>query len=169
MVIETKNLIIRNYTLKDTDELFLVLSDAKTMQFWQSPFTMEDIKIWINKSLESYDTNGFGRYAVIIKGKQKIIGDCGIMKLKVIDEIVNDLGYIIHSKYWGKGYGTESANAVKEYAFNVLGLNALYANMPYNHKASIKIAEKIGMKKVKEFNNEKNRNIKTFLYRIYNG
>ena len=111
-MIETQNLIIRQYSLQDIDELFPILSDAKTMSFWPNPFTWDHVKAWINTSLESNAHSGLGRCAVVLKETQKIIGDCGIIKVTIDGELVNDLGYIIHHHYWGKGYATEAAIAL---------------------------------------------------------
>lgn len=166
-MIETQNLLVRQYSLQDIDELFPILSNAKTMSFWPSPFTWDDVRAWINRSLESQVHPGLGRCAVVLKETQKIIGDCGIVKVTIDGELVNDLGYIIHHHYWGNGYATEAAIALKDYGFNRLNLDALYANMPYNHDASRRVAEKLGMQKIKEFDNPRNRGIRTFLYAVY--
>lgn len=164
MLIETNNLIIREYREEDAGELFEILSDPITMSFWPEPYTMEGVKSWIERSIRSYEEHGFGRYAVILKETGRIIGDCGIVRSTLDGEEVVDFGYIIHHDYWGKGYATEAAIAVRDYAFSVLGLNTLHINMPYNHDASRKVAEKLGAVKVREFENAKNRNIRTFLY-----
>jgi RimJ/RimL family protein N-acetyltransferase len=166
-MLETKHLILRPYTLQDFDALLLILSDPTTMHFWPRPYTGPEVKTWIERSMQSYVEHEFGRYAVVHKATQKLIGDCGILKGNIAGEVLNDLGYIIHHPYWEKGYATEAVQAVKNYAFQTLHLDVLYANMAYNHHASQKVAEKIGMKRLKEFTNERNRNIKTFLYVVY--
>ncbi|MEA5498964.1 GNAT family N-acetyltransferase [Limnoraphis robusta Tam1] len=167
MKLQTHRLILREYQPDDTDKLFSLLSDPMTMSYWPQPFTQSKVEAWINITLESYKMQGFGRYLIQLKETAEIIGDAGILKKKIAEEWVNDLGYIIHYLYWGKGYASEVATALKDYAFSVLKLESLHANMPENHPGSRRVAEKIGMKFVREFNNENNRNIKTLLYAIY--
>lgn len=164
--LETENLIIREYTPEDTDALYPILSDPVTMSFWPRPFTRREVEEWIGVNIRSYRENGFGRYAVVLKSTGKIIGDCGIRISKVAGETVYDFGYIIDHRYWGKGYATEAAIAIKKYAFDVLGIDVLHANMPVEHNASERIAQKIGMVKLREFDNEKNRGIRTSLYAV---
>jgi RimJ/RimL family protein N-acetyltransferase len=166
MLPQTDNLVIRPYQSGDLDRLYVILSDPITMRFWPSPLTLEASQLWIDRSIESYVLHGFGRYVVVHAATGELIGDCGILRSTVAGQVVNDLGYIIHHPHWGHGYATEAARAVKEYAFGTLGLDALHANMPWNHDASRRVAEKIGMRRIQEFDNQRNRNIRTLLYTV---
>jgi len=162
--LQTDRLIIKEYQPEYSNIAHKVFSDPQTMAFWPAPFTVEETKKWIERSIESYRENGFGRYAIFSKETNLLIGDCGILKLETANTLVHDLGYIIHIPYWNSGLGFEAAKAIMNYGFNELKIERLYANMPYNHDASIKLAEKLGMKRIKEFNNSKNRSILTYLY-----
>lgn len=167
-IYETERLIIREYSMSDINDLSTIQSNSMTMNFWPTPFTLQQTENWILDNIERYNKLGFGRWAIILKDNNILIGDCGIMVKDIDGQDENDLGYIIHYPYWQKGFAFEAANACKEYAFTKLGLNRLCANMPYNHDASRRVAEKIGMKKVKEFNNSRNRDILTYLYSCEN-
>ena len=50
------------------------------------------------------------------------------------------------------------------FAFADCELERLFANMPADHAASIRVAEKIGMRRSDSFHNPRNRNILTCLY-----
>ncbi len=166
--INTPHLILRPYEINDLDGLHKILSDKKTMSFWPAPFTTEQTKEWIERSIKSYTENEFSRFAVELKESGKHIGDCGILISELDGKPKYDLGYIIYAEYWGKGYGTEAARSALEFAFNELGLSRMAANMDVNNLASIRVAEKIGMKKEKEYLNKRNRNLLTYLYAIHN-
>ena len=165
-MIETENLLLRDYTGEDVGELFVILSDPVTMSFWPRPLTREEARAWIARSIESFQEHGFGRYAITLKRDKRIIGDCGILRIEKAGELVNDLGYIIHHPYWRKGYAVEAARAVVGHAFDCLNLDVIHANMPHDHDSSRKVAERIGMKRVGEFINERNGNVRTLLYAI---
>ncbi len=166
--INTQRLILRPYVTDDINALHKILSDEKTMSFWPAPFTIEQTRRWIERSIKSYRENQFGRFAVELKESGKLIGDCGILLSEVDGKQENDLGYIIHSDYWGRGYGTEAAQACLDFGFNKLGLTRIAANMASDNTASIRVAEKIGMIKEKEYLNKRNRNILTYLFAINN-
>ena len=167
-MIETERLLLRKFSTDDVEALLPILSDPTTMRFWPKPFAFEDVENWIARSLQSYEEHGFGKYAVVLKASGTLIGDCGILRLPVQGEPVNDLGYIIHHPFWRQGYATEAARAVKDYAFDVLKLDVLHANMAWDHDGSRRVAENVGMQKVREYVNERNRNIRTLLYAIHN-
>lgn len=166
-ILETERLLLRQQTFADVESLYRIFSDPITMSFWQSPFTLEATRNWITRNIHSYSQLGFGRWAVLLKENQQLIGDCGILPMEINGVLEYDLGYIIHYPYWQNGYATEAVEACKQYGFKTCKMTRLIANMPTNHLASIKVAEKIGMTWEKTFNNPKNRGIPTHIYAIY--
>lgn len=167
MPLHTARLALRPYQLDDIDRLFPILSDPTTMYFWQQPFTYEKVAKWIDRSLQSYEKHGFGRYAVLLQSGDELIGDVGLLTTTIANESVVDLGYIIHHPYWEQGYAIEAATAVRDYAFSTLNLTTLHVNMPWNHQGSQRVAERLGMKFIKIFSNPRNRDIPTLLYRCH--
>lgn len=88
--------------------------------------------------------NNIGRWAVYIKDTNEFIGWCGVKYIEQLNE--TDLGYRFFEKYWGKGYATESAQAVMNYAANILKLKSLVGRVDLDNSASRKVLEKVGMK-----------------------
>lgn len=166
VVIETNRLVLMEYEQGDATILYEILSNPVTMSFWPAPFTKEQADKWVETNITRYKENGFGRWSVILKENSQVIGDCGIIVSEIDGNLENDLGYIIHHPHWRKGFAYEAADACKNYALKQRGLGRLCANMPFDHGASRKVAEKLGMKKEKEFFNTRNRNTLTFLYSI---
>ena len=62
-----------------------------------------------------------------------------------------ELGYDFRSDFWNQGYATEAACAVRDYAFNVLGLPQLISLIRVGNLASKRVAEKVGMILAEEF------------------
>ncbi|MDQ1914674.1 GNAT family N-acetyltransferase [Paenibacillus sp. GD4] len=162
-MLESERLLLRQYTWEDLPVLHALLSNPVTMQFWPAPFTLEQSRQWIQRSLEQYPT-GFGRFALIHKHTNALIGDAGLLLLEVDGRKENDLGYIIDCEYWKGGYGTEAAGAVMQYGLDRLRLKRICASMPVDHVGSRKVAERLGMKLEKQFLNKRNRDIPTCLY-----
>ena len=46
--IETKRCRIRQFKQSDVDELYLILSNPKVMEYIEAPFTLEDTKDFLN-------------------------------------------------------------------------------------------------------------------------
>ena len=161
---ETERLILRPPATDDLEALHGIFSDPITMSFWPVPFVKDGTRSWIFRSLRDHEEMGFGRRPIILKSSGEIIGDCGILRAEIVGETEYDLGYIIHHPYWRKGYASEAAEACKHHAVKRLGIRRLVANMPVDHAASVRVAEKLGMRWEKTFRNPKNRDIETHLY-----
>ena len=68
------------------------------------------------------------------------------------DENEKELGYRFKTKYWYKGYGTETTKGMINYYFDELKFDKITADVNVENIASVKILEKF-MKPVREFFN----------------
>ena len=57
--IETKRCRIRQFKQSDVDDLYLILSNPKVMEYIETPFTLEDTKDFLNKNALSYPPRVF--------------------------------------------------------------------------------------------------------------
>ena len=160
----SERLLLRRWTLDDLDALHAILSDPTTMRFWPAPLDRNATGAWIERNLQRYREDGFGRWALLLRRSGELIGDCGLMRLPVDGRVENDLGYIVHHPFQGHGYATEVAAACLRYAIDTLQLTRVVANMPADHHASARVAEKIGMHLERSFRNPRNRDLPTLLY-----
>ena len=71
-------------------------------------------------------------------------------------QLLPEIGYHIHRKYWRQGYGSEAARAVRDWAFRNTPYNILYSYCKYTNLGSQKTALANGMRKVKEYPDPKN-------------
>lgn len=157
MIIETNRLILREYTLDDFDNLYEIVSDPETMRHYPKPFDEERTRDWIEWNLENYKNYGFGLWVVTLKETGEFIGDCGISIQNIDGELLPEIGYHIHKKYWRRGFGSEAARAVRDWAFENTDYNCIYSYMKYTNVGSYSTAIANGMRKVKEYKDEKNK------------
>lgn len=155
-ITETKRLIIREYTSRDRTAAIGILTDEETMAFWPSPYSEEQAQGWLKTKADAYQGSGLGRFAVVLKAKNQVIGDAGIVKAEVDGRKEWDLGYIIHASHWGQGYGKEVAGALLDYAFRYTDLERIIAHFAQDHRFSRSVAEGIGMQLEKTFVHENN-------------
>ena len=127
--------------------MYPVFGDPEVMRFGDGVQTREWVESWLLTCLEHYyQTWGFGPYAVVEKHSQNVIGYCGLFFFPNINgQPEVEIGYRLARSAWGQGYATEAAGAVRDFAFNVLGLKRLIAMIDPANIASIRVAEKIGM------------------------
>lgn len=155
-MIETERLILRKYTIEDFEALYEIVSDPETMQHYPAPFDCERTKGWISWNLENYEKYGFGLWAVVLKETGEFIGDCGITIQNIDGEMLPEIGYHIHKKYWRKGFGKEATMAARDWAFEHTDYDIVYSYMKYTNVGSYNTAIASGMKKVKEYADSKN-------------
>jgi [ribosomal protein S5]-alanine N-acetyltransferase len=61
-----------------------------------------------------------------------------------------EVAYMVHRDYWNLGIASEAATACREYAFDVLKVARVVSMIrPANH-ASLRVAEKLGMRRIGE-------------------
>ena len=103
---------------------------------------------WLRDCLAGYTRRGYGPWAVVAKTSDAIIGYCGLFYFPDVNgrsEI--EIGYRLARVWWGRGYATEAAYAVLQFAFDAIELNRVYANHFADNPASGRVLEKIGMAK----------------------
>ena len=155
-MIETERLLLREYTPEDFDALHEILSDPETMAHYPAPFDEARVRRWIDWNLENYAQHGFGLWAAVLKETGEFIGDCGLTLQNIDGEMLPEIGYHIHKKYWRQGLAREAARAVRDWAFRNTDYDILYSYMKYTNEASWRTAMAIGMKKIKEYSDPKN-------------
>jgi ribosomal-protein-alanine N-acetyltransferase len=125
-----------------------VFGDPEVMRFGDGVQTRGWVQAWLRTCLERYyQTWGFGPYAVVKRQDQNVIGYCGLFFFPEINgQPEVEIGYRLARSAWGKGYATEAAGAVRDYAFHILGIKRLIAMIDPSNVASIRVAEKLGMR-----------------------
>ncbi|WP_366516781.1 GNAT family N-acetyltransferase [uncultured Clostridium sp.] len=150
-VLTSERLIFRRITKNDFNELSEMLKDLDVMYAWEHSFSDEEIFKWIEKRNKSYKNIGYDYLLAIDKKTSEVVGQIGLL-----DEVVNGkhfigLGYILKKKFWHKGFATEGAKAMLDYAFNILKREEVIATIRVENKTSCDVAENIGMRVKDEF------------------
>lgn len=145
-LLETERLRLRELTPEDYGDLCLMLRDAETMYAYEHAFSEAEARGWLKKQLDRYEKYGFGLWAVVLKDKGTLIGQCGLTMQDGGDfGHVLEVGYIFNRAYWYRGYATEAARACKEYAFNKLGAKEVFSIIRDGNLASVNVALRNGM------------------------
>ena len=153
-MLETERLILRKITMDDLEDWYEILSDKETMKYYPKPYTKEMVINWINRNEEYYDTFGFGLYALVIKGSNKMIGDCEITMQNINGQIKPEIGYHINKKYHNKGYATEAARKCRDFIFENTTFNKVYSYMKSDNIGSYSVAIKNGMSLVEKYTDQ---------------
>lgn len=143
--IKTERLILRPVTPSDFDATYQLLSDPEVMRYsLNGPYSKEKSADFIKHCMTQSANNQPSLLAVICRTTGLLIGYCGFYKQRIngVDEI--ELGYRLVKESWGKGLASEAAMAMKNHAFQAMGLTRLIAIIEKNNIGSIRVAEKTG-------------------------
>lgn len=132
--IETKRCRIRQFKESDTDELYLILSNPKVMEYIEAPFTLEGTKDFLNKNALSYPPRVF---ASEYKENKKLIGHIIFHKY---DKESYEIGFILNQNYWGQGIASEVTKSLIDYAKNK-NIHSLIIECDKRQLATQKIAK----------------------------
>lgn len=147
--IETERLVLRRITKEDWKNLASMLQDEDVMYAYEHAFSNDEVTAWLDKQLLRYEKeDGLGLLGLCLRGNGAFIGQCGLTYQQIRGRTVAEIGYLLKKQYWHKGYATEAAIAVRDYAFNTLGLNEVYSIIRENNFASQQVALRCGMQKV---------------------
>ena len=118
--LETERLIIRPYEEKDLPEYFKLFSDKQNMYFLDDLIlnTVEEAEKDLKNTIEINKTGKARRFCAALKEDDKLIGGLGydVKTETPVGKIVH-MGWFIMPEYQNKGYITEAAKKVLEFAF----------------------------------------------------
>lgn len=145
MQIRTERLLLQPLSMDDLAAAHEYVSDPQNANYMVD-FPNADLpetQRYIQKAVDEWkkDSPNFYEFSVTLEGRH--IGMVSLYLNAAHTE--GELGWIIHKDYWGNGYITEAALAVKEFAANGLRLKRLVAHCDSRNIASYRVMEKIGL------------------------
>ena len=157
--LETDRLLLRAPVPDDADALAPMYGDPEVMRFVGDgrTLTRADTERSVKRMIDRWEADGFGLFTTVRKDDDEIIGRVGLLVWNTDTwepttraEAANapsevEVGYTLGKPYWGRGYATEAAGAVRDYALNELGAERLIALIIHGNTASENVARKLGL------------------------
>jgi RimJ/RimL family protein N-acetyltransferase len=141
--IETERLIMRMFRPDDLDDLAALFRDPDVLRYVGDgqPKGREEADRALQSIIKHWQTQGFGRWAVVDKQTQKFVGFGGLRSLFGIPEVV----YHLAKSHWGKGLATEIGRATLRFGFHERRFGRIVAIAKPLNSASIHVMNKLGM------------------------
>lgn len=160
LTLETERLILRPLELSDVDAFFAMNDNSNVSKYLRIPLkTKAETEAYIQKIINEYEKNGIGRFAVVLKDNNQLIGFSGL-KFRPTEENgysnIYDLGYRFAEEYWRKGFATEAALAWLNYGFDVMEIPVIHACAVTDNIGSNTVLQKLGFQFTNQYsaNNE---------------
>jgi len=155
-IIETERLRLRVPRPDDADAFAELLGDPEVMQFLGGETVPRaDVPAVIEKWLGRWQANGFGPFVIERRDDGVIVGRAGLIVWDTRDWrnttladagdfAQPELGWALARASWGKGYATEAAGAVREWARRERGIGRLISLINPANVRSALVAERLG-------------------------
>ena len=148
-ILETERLVLRVFEPSDLDAFAAIEADPEVMRYYSSgPRSREATERAMVRFREMQDTYGHSLWAVDQRAGSSCIGYCGVVPQSIGGRQEIEIGFKFACAYWGRGLATEAASAVRDWGFANLRVRRLISIVDPLNVASIRVAEKIGMRYV---------------------
>ena len=155
-ILETSRLIFRRQEPGDLDDLYAIYCDPEVIRYIpDAPRTYQQTREELEWHMNGHPKHPeLSLWATIHKETGLFIGRCGLLPWVFEEREEVEVAYLLAKKYWGQGLGTEAAQAIARYGFDVLHLDRLICMVHPENQASAKVAQHIGMALEKEMEDE---------------
>lgn len=145
--IATERLVLRKIEARDRARLVQLANNwrvAKNLGTMPYPYTPAAADEWIGKQAELWAGAKSKPLAITLDGE--LIGGVGVGTRPDRKDEEWELGYWLGEPYWNRGYASEAASAVRDYAFEVVGLPQIIAGHYADNHASGRVLTKLGFR-----------------------
>jgi [ribosomal protein S5]-alanine N-acetyltransferase len=144
--IETEHLRLREFRHEDFEALCRYVTDPRVTRFlFSAPDNLDEARRYLSAVIGHQQERPRGVWELAVDQLRggRHIGACN---LTVTSPGEGDIGYMLHTDTWGKGFASEIACALRDAAFRDLGMERVIATVDVRNAASIRVLEKAGLR-----------------------
>lgn len=149
MPIRTRRLILRNWEERDRELFHRINSDDTVMEFFPFRRDRAQSDAMMDRMHEEIVCGGYGWTAAELADTGHCIGFIGLHDAGEIEPFVRrgsiEIGWRLAPEFWGKGYVTEGAAALLDFAFDRLGLDEVVSFAVKDNLRSTAAMRRLGM------------------------
>ena len=153
VILETERLRLRELTANDLDFVAAMLDDADVMRYYPSRLDRDASLAWIERQRMRYARDGHGLWLLVDRATDEPVGQVGLVthELRGLPRPrYPEVGYLLHRPFWHRGYATEAASGVRDYAFGPCGYDQVISLIRPVNEPSQAVARRLGMSVIAE-------------------
>jgi ribosomal-protein-alanine N-acetyltransferase len=149
-VIDTERLILRRPRAGDAAELAVAYADPEVVRFMGDggTATLAEVEAGIEQWLERWESWGMSLCSLERRDDGRVLGRAGFLRWDPetwqVGGDETELGWLLAREHWGRGYATEAALALRDWAFDERGLTRLISLIRHENLRSAQVAERLG-------------------------
>lgn len=146
--LETERLVLRPFTTTDAIDLQAIAGERRIVDTTISvphPFSSADAADWIEKGRRGMLTGTAYGFAITLSAPEQLIGYAALHDVDT-EHAQAEISFWVGAGFEGKGYVTEAARRLIDFAFDEIGLNRLCAFHMVRNRGSERVLEKLGFR-----------------------
>lgn len=149
-ILKTARLTLEPITQRHYEGLRKINSDPLVMQYLNggTAESEENTQAMIDRVTAGWAAWGHSWWALIANDSGEMVGAACLQPLGRDAGKPREIGWRLLRDAWGKGYATEAGRAIVDFAFNVAGLDLVYAVAVPDNVASTSVMQRLGMRYV---------------------
>ncbi len=152
--LRTERLTLRPYRPDDLDDLVAIQTRAEVARYlyWEARHPDQVRQALTEKMAEGSLTTDGTRLslAVVLDEVRIVVGEVSLLWLSRKHR-QGELGYMLNPAYHGRGLATEAAEVILRLGFDELGLHRIVGRCDARNKASVRVMERLGMRREAHF------------------
>jgi RimJ/RimL family protein N-acetyltransferase len=134
---------LRRQRQSDAEALFECVSDFEVARYmdWPLATSVDQIAGRIAERDELWAAGKEFYWVITEPQEDRAVGAISCR----VDEHCVDFGFFVHRRYWGKGYATEAAQAIVDWARRHPTIRRVWATCDVDNVASAHVLEKVGL------------------------
>jgi RimJ/RimL family protein N-acetyltransferase len=149
MRIETDRLILREFHEADWPAMLTYWRDPRYQAFYPESVDPESVvRDLVGRFIaaQTEEPRLMWQLAIVEPAGGTLLGNCGIRVNDPVRREAN-IGYELDPVVWGRGYATEAARAILRFGFAELGMHRVWAECIAENVGSVRVLEKLGMRR----------------------
>jgi len=145
--LETSRLIFRTWSQTDLELALGLWGDPRVTKFIDArgELSEDEVRNRLAQEIASEKNYGVQYWPIFLRATNDHVGCCGLRAYDLSRNIF-EIGFHIRADHWGRGFATEAALRVMDYAFRVLSVNGLFAGHSPHNTVTRHLLQKLGFR-----------------------
>lgn len=145
--LRTKRLRLRPWRNDDLDALAAMNADPDVMRYFPKCLNRDGSAEMMARNTQHMQRHGFAWWALEVPGVSSFAGGVSLLMPGFDAHFTPafEIGWRLPKAFWGKGYATEAARAVLDFAFYHIGLSEVVSYTTVDNEQSRKVMTRLGM------------------------
>ena len=143
----TERLLLRRWRDEDREPFAALNVDPIVMEHFPALLSRSESDAFVDRIEEKFDANGYGLWAVEVRGSDKFIGFVGLNPVPFEAHFTPalEVGWRLARSAWGCGYATEGGKAALQFAFENVGVREIVSFTSTTNVRSQAVMQRLGM------------------------